>query len=158
MEARSRVPAEQAALEVVILGSNILGPQSLTEQGFDWATCPTPEGLTPILSRMMAVEGRWADRIRQWEGEGAMGDVPMNIAPGAIAWAVTIDSSSLKVMAVEDLIGEVARHVQSREPHARIHFQKELAAEAMASRIISALRNAPRIQYRPSGVNNAVSA
>lgn len=135
-------------IEVAILSSNILGPASLLDQGFDWVEEPNADKLAPFIAKLNVRELWWEARLQQWQLEGAIDDEPIEVSPGALVWLVSIDSSGLKDGNIYPLLGGIARMVGSCTPHAGIHFDRgAFDAQAIATELVTMLQRCPPIPY-----------
>ncbi len=145
-----------ADITVAIFSSNILGPQALLDHGFDWVEEPDAVKLAVAISKLYAMEQGWKARIRQWQTEGAMGDDPVEVSPGALVWLVAIDSAEF-VRSNNHALGKIAQTVSYREPHAKIRFESDrFDAQAIAFRISETLRLCSPISYgTPCGKRRA---
>lgn len=136
-----------ADISVAILSSNILGPQSLLDHGFDWVEEPDATKLATAISKLYSMEQGWKARIRQWQTEGAMGDDPLEVSPGVLVWLVAIDSDEF-ARSNNHALGKTVQMVGSREPHAKICFDSDrFDAQAIALRLSETLRLCSPILY-----------
>jgi len=146
-------------IEVAILSSNILGPASLLDQGFDWVEEPNADKLAPFIAKLNVREHWWEARLQQWQLEGAIGNKPIEVSPGALVWLVSIDSSGLKDGNIYPLLGGIARMVGSRTPHAEIPFDSgTFDAQAIATELVTTLQRCPPIPYPVAAKRRSTTA
>lgn len=136
--------------QLLILGSNTLGPEYLTTHGFDWIIAPLRiDELAAHLTLCKAAEDGWGKRIRRWQDEGAMGGEPTVIIPGVIGWLVDVDVTCSSDGTLEALLGEVANRLVDYPPHLILLFQPQgFDANALASECMEVLRLAVPFRFR----------
>ncbi|MBI4990282.1 MAG: hypothetical protein HZC23_15815 [Rhodocyclales bacterium] len=136
--------------QLLILGSNTLGPECLTSHGFDWIVAPLRvDELAARLTQCKAAEDGWGKRIRCWQDEGAMGDEPTVIIPGVIGWLVDVDVTCSSDGTLKILLGEMADRLVAYPPHLILLFQPQgFDAHALASECMDVLRLAVPFRFR----------
>lgn len=109
--------------QLIIIASNILGPEAMLNHGFDWQLLPiTIEKLKDAIDYSISMEFDWQKRINLWKEQGAV-EQEVVVEPGVLIWLVELKDDAIDLTEKNELnlsiLLQIAEKVSLQPAHIR---------------------------------------
>jgi hypothetical protein len=133
--------------KLIIIASNVLGAESVSNHGFDWKYLPiTIESLNLVLENWMAMEIEWCNRIAMWKTQGAVDD-DVVAEPGALIWLVELKNSNLDLSVKDGLSLSTLLQIANKAALTPVHIECKSDIDLCANKILLKLKDIEPIQF-----------